>query len=472
LIAFDLLFFIGIYLLGTIYIGWWASKKVKTTADFVVAGKNLPMIVAAFALFATWFGSETVLGASSEFIENGLIGVIEDPFGAALCLFLSGRLLSKPLYRLNLLTFGDYYRIRYNRKVELVSSILMIPSYFGWIAAQLVALGIILQSISGLPISYGIFICAIVVTIYTYIGGMWAVSITDFVQTIIIIIGLLAILIIVLNDAGGLVKVLTTAHTENNDFFNFFPKERSLKEWLEYFTAWITLGLGSLPQQDIFQRVMAAKSEKDSENAAYLSAFMYLTIAFIPLLIALCSKQLYPNLALNNLQMLLPNMVIQHFGLFMKILFFGALLSAILSTTSGAILAPATVLGENIIKPYYKNLNDKSLMKIIRLSILLIAAISCIMANLNANIYELVSQSSALSLVGLFTPLLFGLYWKKSNSMGAMFSMIIGTITWLVLLNFETTFPPTLIALISSIISMMIFSNIKWLIHFGHKHSN
>jgi len=460
LIDYYLLIFIGLYLVGTIILGWWASKRIKSTSDFVVAGKNLPMIVAAFALFATWFGSETVLGASSEFVEQGIIGVIEDPFGAALCLFLSGRLLSKPLYKLNLLTFGDYYKMRYNRKVELVSSILMIPSYFGWIAAQLVALGIILQSISGLSISYGIFICAAVVTIYTYIGGMWAVSITDFVQTIIIVGGLLAILIIVLIDAGGLSNVISKANQQEG-FFNFFPKEKTFSSLMEYLTAWITLGLGSLPQQDIFQRVMAAKSEKDSIRAAYLSAIMYLTVAFIPLFIALCAKQLYPDLASNNLQMLLPNMINQHFGIFMKILFFGAILSAILSTTSGAILAPATVLGENIIKPYKKNLSDRQLMKIIRISILAIASISCIMANQNANIYELVSQSSALSLVGLFTPLLFGLYWKPANAEGAMMSMLVGTSSWLILINFTNFGFPTLISLIISMICMVFFSKIN-----------
>jgi SSS family solute:Na+ symporter len=462
LVQVDLLFFIALYLVATILLGYWASRKVKTTADFVVAGRNLPMVVAAFALFATWFGSETVLGASSEFIEHGLIGVIEDPFGAALCLFLAGKFLARPLYKLNLLTFGDYYRMRFGRRAELIASILMIPSYFGWIAAQLVALGIILESISGLPISIGIVVCAVVVTIYTYIGGMWAVSITDFVQTIMIVAGMLAIAVVAVQDAGGLSVVLQKASAENPDFFNFLPKEKSWTSWLTYFTAWITLGLGSLPQQDIFQRVMAAKSEKDSINAAYFSSVMYLTVAFIPLVIALCAKQLYPDLAQGNLQMLLPTMVVRHFGHTMKILFFGALLSAILSTTSGAILAPATVLGENIIKPYFKQLTDSQLLFIIRLSILFIAGISCIMSTLNSNIYELVSQSSALSLVGLFTPLIVGLYWKRANANGAVASMLVGTGSWLIFVNLQTSFPPTLAGWLLSLVFMYIFSVTSW----------
>ncbi|MCU0420983.1 MAG: sodium:solute symporter, partial [Cyclobacteriaceae bacterium] len=81
---------IVVYLLATLAIGYWASRKVKTSGDFMLAGRSLPMVLSASALFATWFGSETVFGASSEFLKGGVLGVIEDPFGAALCLLLFG----------------------------------------------------------------------------------------------------------------------------------------------------------------------------------------------------------------------------------------------------------------------------------------------------------------------------------------------------------------------------------------------
>ena len=183
-----LLLFIGGYLLLTLGIGWWASRRVHSTKDFVIAGRNLPMVVAASALFATWFGSETIMGASSEFVEHGLIGVIEDPFGAALCLVLVGAFFARPLYKLNIITFNDFFRIRFSRQAEVISALFMIPSYFGWIAAQLVAMAIILNTIAGLTLLQGILLCALIVVFYTYIGGMWAVSITDFLQTIMIII--------------------------------------------------------------------------------------------------------------------------------------------------------------------------------------------------------------------------------------------------------------------------------------------
>ena len=100
-----------IYLVITLLIGFWASRKVNNTKDFVVAGRQLPTYMAAAALFATWFGSETIMGASSEFVEHGLIGVIEDPFGAALCLILVGAFYARPLYRMNILTFNDFFKL-------------------------------------------------------------------------------------------------------------------------------------------------------------------------------------------------------------------------------------------------------------------------------------------------------------------------------------------------------------------------
>jgi len=433
-----LLLFIALYLLGTVAVGWWASRRVKTTADFVVAGKNLPMFIAACALFATWFGSETVLGASSEFIEGGVLGVIEDPFGAALCLFLSGLLIARPLYKLNLFTFSDFFRIRYSRATEVVSAVFMVPSYFSWIAAQLIALAIILQAVCGLDKVYGVLICTGLVLAYTYIGGMWSVTITDFVQTIAIIVGLLALTIDLVLQVGGFGNMIAAAPP---DFFQFFPKSEPI-HWVHWFAAWMTIGLGSIPQQDVFQRVMAARTERASVNACYTSSVMYLSIAALPLIIGFCGRMLYPELLEGgDAQMMIPHLVLQHSGLGIQILFFGALLSAILSTCSGAMLAPATVIGENLVKPLFRNVTDAQLLRIMRYSVVGVAVVTGGMALSRDNIYELVGESSAFSLVSLFTPLIAGLYWKRSTAMGAIASMIAGIVVWFTALLWTGSVP-------------------------------
>ncbi len=451
-----LISFIILYLLLTIFVGWYASKFVKTSNDFAIAGRQMPIYVVASGLFATWFGSETVMGASSEFVEHGLLGVIEDPFGAALCLFLIGMFFSRPLYRLNILTFSDYFRIRYNKKVEWISAIFIIPSYFSWIAAQLVALAIVLQSIAQIPFAWGIIICASIVLFYTYVGGMWSVAITDTIQTAIIIIGLLVLTLELVSEVGGFNQVLTKTPP---DFFKFTPKENSLTSWVSYFAAWITIGWGSIPQQDVFQRTLSAKSEDIAVKSAYWSSLMYLTVASMPLVIALCGTILYKDLRQGDSQMLIPILVLKHSGIGIQILFFGALLSAILSTCSGAILAPATVLGENLIKPLYgERISDKKLLHIMRLSVIGITLFGVALSLYKSEIYELVGESSALSLVALFVPLVAGLYWKKANALGAILSMILGTGVWTFFEFYETEIPSMIWGLLASIGGMIIGS--------------
>lgn len=419
--------FIGVYLLGTLAIGWWASRRVKTTADFVMAGKGLPMMMVACALFATWFGSETVLGAGAEFAEHGILGVIEDPFGAALCLLLAGLLIARPLYNLKILTFNDFYRMRFGKTAEITSAVVMVPSYFSWIAAQIVALAIVLEAVGGLDRSWGVLICTSLVLLYTYIGGMWSVAVTDFVQTIAIILGLLVLTVSMVMQAGGWGNMLAAAPP---NFFQFFPDPEPVKI-IHWVAAWMTIGLGSVPQQDVFQRVMAAKNVRASVWACYASSFMYLSIAAMPLIICYCARMLYPELLEGDTQMIIPTMVLQHSGLAMQIFFFGALISAILSTCSGAMLAPATVIGENLVRPLFKNVTDAQLLKIMRVSLVGVALITGMMALSRNNIFELVGESSAFSLVSLFVPLIAGLYWKKATGFGAIASMIIGLLVWL-----------------------------------------
>lgn len=439
-------------------IGWFASRYVKTSNDFAIAGRKMPTYVVASGLFATWFGSETVMGASSEFVEHGLLGVIEDPFGASLCLLLIGLFFARPLYKMNILTFSDYFRIRYNKKAEWISAIFMIPSYFSWIAAQLVALAIVLQAIANIPYIWGVIICASVVLFYTYVGGMWSVAITDTVQTVIIITGMLVLMLELIGEIGGWQQMIDRTP---KGFFRFTPKENNFTSWITYFGAWITIGWGSIPQQDVFQRTLSAKSEKVAVNSAYWSAFMYLTVAAMPLVIALCGTLLYPDIKQGDSQMTIPILVLRHSSVGMQIIFFGALLSAILSTCSGAILAPATVLGENLIKPLYgAKISDKKLLKIMRLSVIGITIMGVALSLYKSEIYELVGESSALSLVALFVPLVAGLYWKKANGFGAILSMTLGTGVWTFFEFYETEIPSMILGLLASISGMIIGSSI------------
>ena len=415
-------------------------------------------MLSASAMFATWFGSETVFGASSQFLEGGLYAVIEDPFGAVLCLLLFGIFYVRKLYQLNLLTLGDFFKVRYDQRTEIIASLFLALPYIGYIAAQLVAMGLILNVVTGMVLWEGVVISAVVVTIYTYVGGMWAISITDFVQTIIIIVGLFVLAITLADQAGGIAQVMSDVPA---DRFKFLP-HADTKEIAAYIAAWAVLGLGSIPSQDVFQRSMSSRSVNTAIWSCIIAAFLYLTIAMLPLFISLCTQHLYPETITGDSQLSLPGMVLKHTAMPVQILFFGSLLSAIMSTTSSAILAPASIFSENLIKPLMrKKISDRQLLYATRISVLLFAVLATVMACMRSNIYELVGESSILSLVSLFIPLTLGLYWKQSSAIGALLAMVFGMLAWFIFEAYDTEWPSLILATMVSLCAF-IFGSLCW----------
>ena len=277
-----LLWFVVAYWVISVAIGVVAARWVHNTKDFAVAGRRLPMYIVTATVFATWFGSETVLGIPATFIKDGFSGVVADPFGSSLCLVIVGLFFARPLYRMNLLTIGDYYRRRFGRPVEMLTSLCIVISYLGWVGAQIKALGLVFNVVSAGSLSQeaGMIVGAATVLVYTMLGGMFSVAITDFVQMSIIVLGMLYI--------GGTVSHLVPggvpaviAHAASQGKFHMMPKLH-LKDILMFFTAWITMMLGSVPQQDVFQRVQSAKSENIAANASILGGVLYFCFAFTP----------------------------------------------------------------------------------------------------------------------------------------------------------------------------------------------
>lgn len=434
-----------VYLLLTLVIGFGASRLVKSSKDFIIAGRSLPLSMTSMALFATWFGAETMLGASTRVQQEGLMGAIEDPFGASLCLVLIGAFFARPLYRSGLYTFGDFFRVRYGRAAEMIGSLFIVVSYFGWVAAQIVALGILFHSLTGLSVQVSMGVGFSLVVFYTFLGGMWAVSITDFLQTLIILASLVVLCWVMMGKAGGIDAVLAD---RPEGFFSIWP-EPGFRPMVEYLSAWAAIGLGSIPQQDLFQRVNSAKSERVAVQGAWIAAGLYLTVAAMPLLLALAVRNIDPALYdLPDRQFVLPALVRAHASPLLQILFYGALLSAILSTSSAAVLAPAVILSENFLKPWFPRLTDRGFLWMNRLCVILIGAIAFALAlpasheaagegareaGTLPSIFELVADSYVATLVGLLAPLTAGIWWRRATHFGAVVSMITGILVWAVM---------------------------------------
>jgi len=447
-------FFIIIYLLITLGIGFWASRRIKSSGDFMLAGKSLSTMLVGVTLFATWFGSTQVMGNPSYFIKDGFISYVTLVLSSGICLLIVGQFFARKLYRMNIVTISDFFKIRYNKKLEAASSLLMVFSYPHWIAAQFVALAYLFNSVMGIPFHYGVVLGAAIVVFYTYIGGMWAVAYTDMVQSVIILLGLFIVLFAVLNQTGGIAPILANQRSE---FFNLYPSG-GFDAWAEYIALLLTFVIGPMPVQEVYQRVFSAKNERAARNGLFLGAILMVLIPSIPLIIGLGGVHLFPELMDNANQDIVPSVVNKMTGLPVQILFYGAIISAILSTSSGAMLAPATVIGENLIKPYATNLSDKRLLLYTRLSVILVALISCYFALDDSDIVGLVAASLSLILVCLFAPFTFGLLWKKASVAGAWAAITIGGLTWLFCFMYETRIDPIIYGTAISCSSMIIGS--------------
>lgn len=455
--------FVILYLLASITIGLYAARNVSSSADYIVAGRHLPLYIVIATVFATWFGSETVLGISSTFAQQGLKGTIADPFGASACLIFVGLFFASKLYRMKLLTIGDYYRIRYNGTVERMASIAIITSYLGWVSAQIKALGVVFNMLSygQMSTQLGMIVGTGVVVLYTLFGGMWSVAMTDFLQMIIITIGMLFVAYFTSELAGGVTPILTQAFVEGK--FHILPPLET-GAIIGFIAAFLTMAFGSIPQQDVFQRVMSAKNEKTAIRGSVIGGSLYLLFAFIPMFLVLTAASLDPSvfnkLINTDSQRILPALILDKTPLVVQVFFFGALLSAIMSTVSGTLLAPSALFTENILKPLVlKKCPDKTLLLTMRCMIITFAAcVLTISLNTNASIYQMVENAYKITLSVAFVPLAFGLYWKRANVQGAYLAMSFGFLAWITLEMFipDHVFPPQLGGLIASITGMLI----------------
>lgn len=474
-----LIVFVVLYLLGTLGIGVWAGTRVKNTSDFAVAGRSLPLIMVVTTTFATWFGAETVMGLPAKFVQGGLNAVVEDPFGAGLCLVLVGAFFAAKLYQKNLLTIGDFYRQRYGKGVEIFCSLAIILSYLGWVAAQVTALGLVFNILTDGAMSpqTGMIVGLLAVLVYVVIGGFLAVAWTDFIQMIVLVIGLGVIAVFAADLAGGTEKVLDLA--KNRDLGRFLP-EPSFTQLAMFIGSGLTMMLGSIPQQDVFQRVMSAKDAKTAQRGAMIGGFSYIAFAFVPMFIVLAAVGVMGDKALelaqNDYQRVLPSFVMGHMPLIMQILFFGALLSAIKSTSSATLLAPTTSFVENILKQIRPQMSDKQQLVAMRVTLVVFAfaVLAYAIALQGTPIYDLVSAAYQVTLVAAFVPLVFGLYWSRATTQGAIFSIFAGIAVWVAFFPQITTwgerFPGQLAGLLAALAGMVLGSLMPQLLANRHEH--
>lgn len=460
-----LIWFVALYLLASIAVGLFAATRVHNAKDFAVAGRSLPLPVVTATVFATWFGAEAVFGVSATFVKEGLRGVVADPFGASMCLIIAGVFYGTKIYKLNVLTLGDFFRMRYNRTVEILTTLCIVVSYLGWVSAQIKALGLVFNVVTDGAISteLGMVLGTAVVLTYTTFGGMFSVAILDFLQMTIVMGGMLFIGHLVAGMTGGVEVVINHASAAGK--LDFFPSGGWL-EWLPFIAAWMTMMLGSIPQQDVFQRVTSAKSARVAIYASILGGLLYFCFTFVPMFIAysatLINPEQFGGLITTDPQRVLPTLVLQHTPLFAQAIFFGAVLAAIMACSSATLLAPSVSFSENILRNIYPEVDDRGLLRMMRITMLCFAGLVLVFAlTSQASIFKMVENAYKITLAGAFVPLFVGAYWVRATTQGALAAIIGGVCSWLLvemLVGEASLVPPQLIGLGFSIAGMVLGS--------------
>lgn len=412
------------YVLVQLLVGLLVSRRVTTQADYLLAGRSLGPGLATFTLFATWFGAETCIGAAGAIYAEGLSGGSADPFGYATCLFLMGLVFAVPLWRRRLTTLADLFRIRYSTGVERVAVLLMVPASVLWAAAQIRAFGQVLSASSDLSVTLAITLAAIAAIIYTVSGGLLADAITDLIQGVALILGLIVLLPVVIQSAGGLEATFAAITPERVRLFG--GSIASIPQVLE---AWAIPICGSVISQELAARVLAVRSPEIARQSSLLAGSIYLLVGLIPVFIGLVGVALLPDL--EHPEQILPLLAQRHLSVFGYTVFAGALVSAILSTVDSALLASSSLVSHNLLVSAYPGMSETTKVSIARLGVVVCGGLAYLLALHAEGVYTLVEDASAFGGAGIFIIVVFGLFTRLGEARSALAALVAGMGVWL-----------------------------------------
>ncbi len=428
------LIFIALFFTSMLVVGKIASKKVTNSEDYIVAGRNIPLPLIVGTLFATFWGGGTIIGATGMAYNHGIFGVVEDPFAAGLSLILIGIFFVRILRRLNIRSVGEIYKVRFGKTIGYTASAFMIPTYLIWTAVQLLAVGKILNVLFSINFTLAFIIAAVVVILFTFMGGLVGVVWTDGIQMILIFVGLVLILTIGLNRAGGFQTVL--AHTPEK-FFNILPRENSIASWVSYIALWCGMALGNIPSPDLAQRAFMAQDEKTAKKGMIIAGFLYWIIGFVPIIIALIAITLVSQGVLNggtfaqDSELLIPHLAVYLLSPVPMGIFIASLAASILSSASSSLFATAVLFSNDIYKPLvkdiqHKDISDKEALVSTKVFILIAGSLSVGIGLINTEVYQLTVFAFTLQFGMLFFPFVFALKAKFPNRYGIMSGMLVG----------------------------------------------
>jgi Na+/proline symporter len=411
-----------IYVAAQLVVGVLVSRRIASEDDYLLAGRRFGYGLATFSFFATWFGAETCLGSAGKIYKEGLSGAAADPFGYGACLLLMGLVFAAPLWRRRLTTLADLFRQRYSPGVERLAVLLMVPTSVMWAAAQIRGFGQVLDAASGIGTLPGITLAAGVAVIYTGFGGMRADVITDLIQGLVIIVGLVALFVVMFPGVGEVKAAWAGVDPAR---LNLFGGGQPLWPTLD---AWAVPICGSVVAQELVARALAARSPRVAQRSALLGGGLYLAVGLIPAFLGLVGARLLPGL--DDPEEILPRLAQQHLPTFLYILFAGALVSAILSTVDSTLLAASSLTAHNLLIPLRAGLSEAGKLRLTRLGVVVAGVIAWGLASQAETIFELVEGASAFSGAGIFVIVVLGLFTGFGGRWSAYAALTAGLAVW------------------------------------------
>ncbi|MBH9344902.1 sodium:solute symporter [Pseudomonas aeruginosa] len=410
-----------IYAAGMIALGWYGMRRAKTRDDYLVAGRNLGPGFYLGTMAATVLGGASTIGTVRLGYVHGISGFW---LCGAIGLGIVGlsRFLAKPLLKLKIYTVTQVLERRYNPAARHASALIMLVYALMIGATSTIAIGTVMQVLFGLPFWVSILIGGGVVVLYSTIGGMWSLTLTDIVQFLIMTVGLVFLLMpLSINDAGGgdaLVAKLPAS------YFDF-----TAIGWDTIVTYFLIYFFGIFIGQDIWQRVFTARSETVAKVAGAAAGIYCVLYGMAGALIGMAAKVLLPDL--ENVNNAFASVVEHSLPNGIRGLVIAAALAALMSTASAGLLAASTTVTQDLLPRLRRGRgqSDNGDVHENRIATLLLGLVVLGIALVVSDVISALTVAYNLLVGGMLVPLIGAIYWKRASTAGAITSMTLGFLT-------------------------------------------
>ena len=415
-------------------VGWLASRKARggTAADLIVAGRSMPIWVAALTMTATWVDGGYLLGTTEGAYKSSLQLGLQGGLCFGLSLILGGLFFAGTMRRLGFTTLIDPLERRFGARWAAVLFLPALAAELFWSAELLVAIGATFGVVLDLSLTTAILLSAVVTTAYTALGGMWSVAYTDILQLGLVALGLAFALPYVLDGAGGFAhawQAYVATRPEGAAIVPPWHPQSSLWAGAAVLTWWDTtlmLVLGGIPWNSYFQRVLSCRTPRDAARQSMLAGGLTIVLTVPPLLMGI-SAFAYPwapddaarlqLIPADAMPLLFARAVPPAIGL----LGLAAIIGAVTSSFSSSILSAGSMLSWNCLKRLvWPSLSVPQMRGVIRASILFFGAVAAVLALKVQSVQALWFFTSDLVFVLLFPQLVYALFDPKANRTGSI----------------------------------------------------